>query len=287
MPWTLGAATSNSISFTAAGVNTITGPSKTVLVCGWFRPTTLTATRLYWSNTPTFKLAVDTTTANGRLTIDAGTTDGVYTFPLGMVVNTWTFIAVLMVLPTAGALDVTAIKVWTGDGINPLVSRTVSQTTLMVGSVAAGTTAFFIGNDTGLTLSFQGDVDAVTVATASTSALSIIGGTQVGAVSPFISAGEALAVQNQWVEPMYRGDYDQVDTQRRWAGNGAPEGLVLTLPPQGPSLTAALYWTKVPLLATVNTAAVATTRIPRPVWPRTSAPRAMSRRGRRSMLPLN
>ena len=128
---------------------------RVALVCGWWYPTTLTATRGYWSVGATFGAEVDTTTSDIRMRTD-NTTDGQWlASPCLITVNKWWFIAWLVA--TENTTVPGAWRVWVGDAERPPTEVPVTNPTVRVGNYTPAS-AFFIGNKGTATLAFQGDV---------------------------------------------------------------------------------------------------------------------------------
>ena len=75
MAYTFGGATTDDITFASA--ITIGANSRAALICGWWYPTTLTATRKLWSanSTGIVGAEIDTTTSELRLRSDNTTDD--------------------------------------------------------------------------------------------------------------------------------------------------------------------------------------------------------------------
>lgn len=153
MSYTFGAATADDITLTAGsstGGNGIEG-----FVCGWWYPTTLTATRGYWSAGNTFGAEVDTTTSEIRLRTD-NTTDGQWTTSgLGITTNKWWFLAFLYTCTNTG--PAAAWRVWVGDELNRPVVQTPAVAVAAAGNFT-GSTSRTVGNKGTGTLAFQGDI---------------------------------------------------------------------------------------------------------------------------------
>lgn len=155
--YVFGAAASDDI----AGTINPTYGTATLMWCGWFKPTTLTATRHYWSVSNTgVGLQVGPTTSELRYLTDGATTDGLYdTTGAGIVVNEWVFLAGYMGVvsnPLAGG------AMWVGRAGQIPTQVTLTQTTAMVGSPAGGT-ALTAGNQGANNLAFQGNIGWLTI----------------------------------------------------------------------------------------------------------------------------
>ena len=154
MPYTFGAGTGDDITFTANV--SLGGNGSGGLICGWWYPTTLTATRGLWSRATIFGAEIDTTTSEIRLRTD-NTTDGQWTTTgAELATQKWSFLAFFYSLnntgPTAGW------RVWMGTIDTAPVALTITQATAPVGNFATGGGAITIGNKGTGTLAFQGDI---------------------------------------------------------------------------------------------------------------------------------
>lgn len=198
MAYTLGAGTGDDITWSASP--TAFGSGSTQLVCGWWYPTTLTATRGLWSAGNTIGAEIDTTTDELRLRTD-NTTDGQWTTTgVDLVVNEWRFIAFLNTNINTG--PAAAWRVWAGGVASAPVECTVTNAVAAVGNFT-GSSSFTLGNKGTGTLAFQGDVgDAGYIYT----------GTVGAAVNPFsiatagtITNTEAGFVYQRFVLPFWLG----------------------------------------------------------------------------------
>lgn len=153
MAYTFGGGTGDDITFTAptsTGGNGIEG-----FVAGWWYPTTLTATRGYWSAGNVFGAEVDTTTSELRLRTD-NTTDGQWTTTgAGITTNKWWFLAFLYTCNNTG--PAAAWRVWIGDENTAPVVQTPAVAVAAVGNFT-GSTSRTIGNKGTGTVAFQGDI---------------------------------------------------------------------------------------------------------------------------------
>lgn len=211
MAYTFGAATGDDINW--AAINTAGAGSRTQVVCGWWYPTTLTATRGLWSFGNVFGAEIDTTTSELRLRTD-NTTDGQWTTSgVGLVTGSWKFLAFYSSTNNTGPAG--AWRVWAGDVDTVPTEVTVSVATSPVGNFT-GSTAFTIGNKGTGTVAFQGDVGEVCY---------YLGGSTASAtVHPFghaafgtITQAEADLVLDRFVMPAYRGD-TWSRTAQDWGG---------------------------------------------------------------------
>lgn len=197
MAYTFGAGTGDDINITAVG--SMGGDNGSVFVAGWWYPTTLTATRGYWSAGNTFGAEVDTTTSEIRLRTD-NTTDGQWvTSGAGITVDKWWFIAFL------AALENTTVagdwRVWVGDAETPPQIITPTVAVSRSGNYV-GSTAWTIGNKGTGTLAFQGDIGWVTMALSSN--VGVLNWSHI-ATSGVIAATEAEMVERRLVTPLWAG----------------------------------------------------------------------------------
>ncbi len=178
MAYTVGAGTGDDIAFSTG--TTLGADNRSCFVCGWWYPTTLTATRGYWSAGNTFGAEVDTTTSELRLRTD-NTTDGQWTTTgANITTNKWWFLAFLNATENTGVLS--PWRVWVGDVENPPVAVTVTNATAPAGNFT-GSSACVIGNKGTGTLAFRGDVGwSVFIATDSASHLSVTGVNTTGVI---------------------------------------------------------------------------------------------------------
>ena len=191
-----GAATDDATSSTASNYG---ADNTSTLVCGWWYPTTLTATRGYWSAGNVFGAEVDTTTSDIRMRTD-NTTDGQWlASPCNITTNKWWFIAWL------NASENTTVagywRVWVGDIDTRPVEVPVTNPTARSGNYT-GNSTFYLGNKGTGSLAFQGDIGWAT----------IMGCAAVGTSNPYtigtsgvISNAEAENTYRRWIEPIYLG----------------------------------------------------------------------------------
>lgn len=200
MSYTFGAGTGDDIAVTSA--LSLGADNTQVLVCGWWYPTTLTATRGYWSAGNIFGAEVDTTTSEIRMLTD-NTTDGVWvTSGAGITTNKWHFIAWLCA--TENTTVAGAWRVWVGDENTAPVIQTPTNSTPRNGNYT-GSTAVAIGNKGTGVLAFQGDIGWVSIIAAS--APGINSPLYIG-TSGAIADAEAKLVEERWVLPIWRGRPD-------------------------------------------------------------------------------
>ncbi len=167
MAYTFGGATTDDITFASA--LTIGANSRAALICGWWYPTTLTATRKLWSvnTTGIVGAEIDTTTSELRLRSD-NTTDGQWTTTgVNLATNTWKFLAFLCTFNNTG--PTVAWDVWAGDAENVPQLVTVTSAVSPVGN-NTGNANFYIGNAGTGSLAFQGDIGWIAVVNTSAAA---------------------------------------------------------------------------------------------------------------------
>ena len=195
MSYTFGFATSDDISWTESGTAWGTN-GQSGLICGWFFPTTLTATLCLWSVGTVHRCEIATTTSEIQLVIDRVTTDVVYsTSGLGLAVNQWTFIAVLQ--SWANAATVPAVRVWKSNGSDVPQLVTVNNTTVGAGNQSTST-APTIGNlGTAGLVAFQGDIGRFDFV------CSTVSGSLVRNAAGTISADEEFQIWTQYVVPIW------------------------------------------------------------------------------------
>lgn len=204
MPSTFGAATTDNVNTTGAS-SMATG--STILVTGWWLPTTLTAGRGLWSVGATAGCKIHTTTSELQLITD-NTTDGLTTTSgLGLTVNTWTFLAFLGSFNDTGPAS--AWRVWKGDQNTAPVEISTVVTTAPVGNFV-GSTLWFVGNLGNGSVAFQGDIAGYTYmhGTGTGPTASILAPTTQGAISQV----DADLVLRDLVQPLWLGDFAKLET---------------------------------------------------------------------------
>jgi hypothetical protein len=155
MSYTFGASAANDITW---GLGQLTGNQNTAfMVCGWFRPTAVTAGRSLWSFGNTGINAKWSATA-GELDLVTNnvTTDGVWrTTGAGFAADNWYFIASLYQLSLATA----NITLWIGLGSSLPVKYTLTNTGIPSGNNTGATAIFYLGNlGTSTTAGFVGQI---------------------------------------------------------------------------------------------------------------------------------
>lgn len=194
--YTFGGATSDDITWSLGP--SVGATATAVFVCGWWRPTTLTATRGLWSCGNTFGAEIDATTDELRLRTD-NTTDGQWTTAgVDLVANEWRYIAFantcLNGTPSA------AWRVWAGGISSAPIECTVTVATSPSGNFT-GNANFYIGNKGTGTLAFQGQISDVLVCSGSTPSFAI-------AAHGAISNDEAGGIYRRLVWPTWLGIHD-------------------------------------------------------------------------------
>jgi hypothetical protein len=197
--FTFGGTTAHNINFASAV--TFGATARTSLVCAWYYPTTLTATRRLFAAGATWGAEVDTTTDELRLRTD-NTTDGQWTTTgVDMAVNEWKFIAIMNSTLNTGPAS--AWRVWVGTAESAPVAATVSVATSPVGNFT-GNGTFYIGNTSGAALSWQGDIENMTVvATSATIGVTTHPFAQVAYGA--ITAAEEQVAYERFVGPAWLG----------------------------------------------------------------------------------
>jgi hypothetical protein len=201
--WTFGGGTGDDVTLSMTG--SMMATSRIQMVMGWWRPTTLTATRKLWSvNTGGVAgCEIDSTTSQIRLKIDA-TTDGEWTAPVGLTVDQWKFLAMVCSINTVSAL---AWRVWAGTYDTAPAEVTVTQV-VAPASTVTGSSNLYVGNAGTGTLAFQGDIADVV-------AMVSLGSGDINHMIPHVTRGvittdEAEYLRQLIVEPTWRGDYSYV-----------------------------------------------------------------------------
>lgn len=155
MAYTFGTANGDDINF---GVQSSwISTARSHLVMGWYRPTTLTAGRVYFGNNNTVGLRVGATTSELEFVTDQVTTDGVLTTSgAGITTDKWWFIAVMFCSFNTGPTVDAAF--WVGDAETAPVQVSRTLTTSPVGN-ASNNVSVGIGNQGSVgNVAFQGDI---------------------------------------------------------------------------------------------------------------------------------
>jgi hypothetical protein len=219
MPYTFGGATTDRYVLGTI-IQSLYNASRVTLITQWVYPTTLTATRLLHGTDVTSGLAIDTTTTSLRLTLDFVTTDGVWTAPASLVINKWQFVALLV---NIGSATTVAVKCFVGDEDNPPAEKTVTQATGPAGAITASSTAVTIGNSAAGSLAFQGDIGVCSFfSDSSTGVTNTLGIAADGT----ISAAQIASVLNQFINPLWRGEYNRLISHTLAPQTGSRAGFV-------------------------------------------------------------
>lgn len=256
MAYTFGGATTDSILWT--GQSNI-GNAGIGLVAGWWRPTTLTATRRLWSAGATTGVAIDTTTSELRLTNDSFSgTDGVFTTTgAGLATNTWTFVAAMVSVSNSPGSQ---WKVWVGSATTPPAEVTISTVSSITTNTNGPTGNTTIGNTNGGSVAFQGVIDNVLVVNDSATA-SVVTNPFQSAAYGTITATEAQWTLERWIRPHWAGRLPNPDLlltgassfAYHWNGSGAVRWHRNAGQPQ-----------TAPFAPTISGATVSADRCPRP-----------------------
>lgn len=199
MAYTFGGATTDSVLWT--GQNNM-GNAGVGLVMGWWKPSTLAATRRLWSSGTVTGCAIDTSTSELRVTNDSFSgTDGVYTTTgAGLATGAWSFVACLV---SIASTPTSQWKVWVGNLTTAPTEVTISTVSAITTNLNGPLGNFTIGNTSGGSVAFQGDIDNVFMMNDGASAGSghVLGIGTLGA----ISTDEATLVLERWIKPYWMG----------------------------------------------------------------------------------
>jgi hypothetical protein len=275
MAYTFGAGTGDDLTWTLQV--SMGATARSGLVCGWWYPTTLTATRGLWSAGNTFGAEIDATTSEIRLRTD-NTTDGQWTTTgAGLATDQWTFLAFMSTQLNTGSAA--AWRVWSGTIGTAPQECTVTNAVAPSGNFT-GATSFYIGNKGTGALAFQGDIDHVTVISS--------GAAAVAASNPFsiatngaITDEQALFTYQRYVLPIWLGQLPTVggryaEDSRVAATSGAVDTsrLDLRAMPQVMRYQASVATVFSGVTPTINGATYSQNRGPRPFLDSDLYPRA-------------
>jgi hypothetical protein len=153
MAWQFGAATGDDVNYSTSAFG---ATGNICVIAGWWRPTTLTAGRHYWSVGGVWGGRVDATTSEIALKSDNATTDGEWvTSGLGMATGDFRFLCFLFTVANTGTLI--QWRVWQGTLDTRPALVTINQVTAPVGNFT-GNTSIVCGNlATSGTVAFQGE----------------------------------------------------------------------------------------------------------------------------------
>lgn len=214
MPYTFGGGTGDDIVFTAN--NSIGASSRTALVTGWWRPTTLTTGRGLWSAGSVCGAEINATTDELLLRTD-NTTDGTWTTTgVDLVVNEWRFIAFFLTCTNTG--PAAAWRIWAGNVETAPVAVTVTAGTAPVGNFT-GSAAYYAGNKGTGTVAFQGDIADMAWLTTAGGAGATANPFSIAALGA-CTADEEENIYRRYVLPIWEGkifeglaNYSQWNTQ--------------------------------------------------------------------------
>lgn len=213
MAWTFGAANNN--RFNVNNGVSFGATSRTGFICGWWKPTTLTAGLGYWSVSSALFARIATTTSEIELGTD-NTTDGRWTTSgAGIAVDNWYFIAFM--LSTLNGTPSAAWRVWVGTELNAPTEVTVNVNTAPAGNFT-GTTGVILGQvgSTG-NVSFIGDISDCAVISQSVNTSGPLTTAAFGA----ITQAEADFVRERVVLPYWSGIPFPAEVYAMALGNSA------------------------------------------------------------------
>jgi hypothetical protein len=204
MPYTFGAAGSDDATWST--ISAIGANNTCSLICGWFRPTTLTADRTLMSAGTSYDVTINAVTDELILFTDRATTDQFHTTAgVDLVVDRWHFLAFLKAC-TNGSGGVH--RVWRATEDEPVTEVTVTVSVAGSGNVTSNAT-FYVGNyNTDAASAFQGQIagnvglQTSIGAGASTHPFSLSSYTA-------ISQGEADIVRDRFVIPAWQGNFNR------------------------------------------------------------------------------
>lgn len=204
MAWQFGSPTNNRVQVSQIG----TGATlRTGLVAGWWRPTTLTAGKTYWSQGSIVSARIAATTSEMTLHTD-NVTDGQWTTSgAGIVAGEWQFLAFM--LSTLNGTPSAAWRVWRGTNDTAPVEVTVviPPTTAPAGNFT-GTGTFTMGQLGSGTVALEGIIGSmVSIAKEGTAnAGSSLRGPLKTAAYGAITQDEANVVLERIVWPLWCGN---------------------------------------------------------------------------------
>ena len=204
MAWQFGTPTNNRVQVSQIG----TGATlRTGLVAGWWKPTTLTAGRTYWSQGSIVSARIAATTSEMTLHTD-NTTDGLWTTSgAGVVVDQWQFLAFM--LSTLNGTPSAAWRVWRGtNDIAPTEVTVVTPPTTAPAGNFTGTGTFTMGQLGSGTVAFIGQLGSMfSMAKEGTvNAGSSLRGPLKTAAYGAITQDEANVVLERVIRPLWLGN---------------------------------------------------------------------------------
>jgi hypothetical protein len=215
VPYTFGAAAGDDISWS---ITVGQGSNSSFFVCGWFRPTTLTAGRKLWGLGAITNMQIAPTTSELRMNTDFNTTDGVYTTTgAGLAVDEWVFIAAFW--HGSNTSSSSRWRVWKGTTDTAPVELTVTVNTAGTSTVTTANTTFTCGNQSAAaSTSFQGQIADLTYAASASPS---------GTFHPFLvtnysgnqTAEQLEHIYTKMVLPAWLGNVDRLNELPSSAGN--------------------------------------------------------------------
>lgn len=201
MSYTCGAATGDDIA-TAILPAGIGATLTSCFIAGWWKPTTLTATRTLWSGANNFCAEINTTTSELRVRT-ANTTGGQWTTTgVNLTVNEWKFLAFANTCNNTG--PTAAWVVWAGTNETIPQQVTVTQATAPNGNFQTSSN-FVLGNKSPSsgTVAFQGEIGPVVLARTAANVLGIVPTNTAGA----FTAEEIDLMYTRIVLPVWAGEW--------------------------------------------------------------------------------
>ena len=179
--------------------NSFASSNSSMLVAGWWHPTTLTATRRLWSCGNNIGAQINTTTSELRLKTDNTTDKEWTTSGVGLALNQWKFLAFLGSFTNTGAAA--QWRVWSGTIDVAPIEATVSVAVAGAGNFT-GATSFALGNGAAGPLGWQGLIGSVMTVYATQGSQSVL-----PVSSGVINNEEADIVFKSIVLPVWLGDW--------------------------------------------------------------------------------
>lgn len=202
MAYTLGGATGDDLSFTLP--HNLGQDNTSWWWCGWYYPTTLTATRCYLGFGSTNRVVrVDTTTSELRIITSNGTTNGQWTTSgAGITTGKYWFISGLHTVENTGAAG--AHRIWIGDAGNPPYTAITPGVATGASGNFSGSASFTVGNaSSAASVAFQGDIGWFSMigTTTNVNNQNLLGLASSGA----ITADDENRIYRTLVYPFWRG----------------------------------------------------------------------------------
>lgn len=199
MAYTSGATASSDIIWPLQA--SVATASSTLLVCGWWRPTTLTAARSYFSFGNVVTARIGTTTSEIEMITDQATTDGVFTTTgAGIVVDEWHFLAFLGNFGSGNS----EWRLWKTASVNEVPFLVTTTNTTPGSGALSGSGSFYLGNaGTSATNAFQGQIGSCSMYVAS--AAQVPNPFGITAYAPPIATADEEVVFREFVMPAFLG----------------------------------------------------------------------------------